>query len=71
MTKSNDRKNLQDKFRDLSRELIELRKKLNIVGPEKEKWFKKKEDLKKEVFSLSYVCRCFCGDCSSRYDCTK
>jgi uncharacterized coiled-coil DUF342 family protein len=52
MTKSNDRKNLQDKFRDLSRELIELRKKLNIVGPEKEKWFKKKEDLKKEVFSL-------------------
>ncbi|MAG45261.1 MAG: hypothetical protein CMH63_00620 [Nanoarchaeota archaeon] len=52
MTKSNERKNLQDKFGVLRRELTELRKKLNIVGPEKEKWFKRKEDLKKEVSSL-------------------
>lgn len=52
MTKSNERKELQKKFRGLHRELNELRAKLNKVGPEKEKWFKKKEDLKEQVGEL-------------------
>ena len=40
---------INKRFLELQREIAELRKKLDDVNNEKEKWFKKKEELKKEI----------------------
>ncbi len=44
-----ERKRINERFKELGREVAELRKKLNQVNNEKENWFRKKEELKKEI----------------------
>ena len=40
---------INKRFLELQREIAELRKKLELVNNEKEKWFKRKEELKKDI----------------------
>lgn len=40
---------INEKFRELQKEIVGLRKKLEDTNNEKENWFKRKEDLKKEI----------------------
>ena len=44
-----ERNRINDRFKELQREIAELRKKLIIVNNEKETWFKRKEELKKSI----------------------
>ena len=45
-------KDLIVKFKDTNREISILKKKLNEINDQKEEWFKRKEDLKKDVLKL-------------------
>ncbi|MAF51153.1 MAG: hypothetical protein CMH64_03605 [Nanoarchaeota archaeon] len=51
MSKSASKKTSKD-FSSLSRDISNLRSELNKINVEKEKWFKRKEDLKGEVLKL-------------------
>ncbi len=44
-----ERNKINDRFKELQREIAELRKKLIVVNNEKENWFKRKEELKKSI----------------------
>ncbi|MBI2105523.1 hypothetical protein HYT56_01655 [Candidatus Woesearchaeota archaeon] len=49
---SDEKRKVNDRFKELQNEIAELRKKLDSVNEEKEKWFSKKEGLKKEISKI-------------------
>src|SRR3989338_8200524 len=48
----NENKDILLKFKDVNREISILKNKLNEINEQKEEWFKRKEDLKKEVLNI-------------------
>lgn len=46
---SDERKSVNERFKELQKEIAELRKRLTDANNEKERWFKRKEELKKDI----------------------
>jgi len=46
-----EKQQINEELNKLKKEVLDLKKELNDINSEKEKWFKKKEELKKTIFS--------------------